>query len=91
VLCFEHILLYSTVSFHAKLHSLYVYASGYFEGPIHRLERFARRPRERVIIEHPSGVMPAKIEVSGEGDEFFVKKAGAVRTARKIMDGFVYY
>ncbi len=43
------------------------------------------------MIEHPSGMMPVFIEVAGEGEDFIVKKAGTLRTARKIMDGFVYF
>lgn len=46
---------------------------------------------ERIVIEHPSGVIPVEIEVSGEGEDFTVVKAGTLRTARKIMDGYVYY
>ena len=46
---------------------------------------------EKIVIEHPSGVIPVEIEVAGEGGDFTVVKAGTLRTARKIMDGFVYY
>lgn len=46
---------------------------------------------EQIVIEHPSGVIPVEIEVAGEGENFTVVKAGTLRTARKIMDGFVYY
>jgi len=45
---------------------------------------------EKIILEHPSGFIPVMITVSGEGDTFNVEKAGTLRTARKIMDGFVY-
>ncbi len=45
---------------------------------------------ENIILEHPSGFIPVTIEVSGEGTNFNVEKAGTMRTARKIMDGFVY-
>lgn len=45
---------------------------------------------EKIILEHPSGYIPVMIEVSGEGTSFTVKKAGTLRTARKIMDGFVF-
>ena len=45
---------------------------------------------ENIILEHPSGFIPVTIEVSGEGANFNVEKAGTMRTARKIMDGFVY-
>ena len=46
---------------------------------------------ERIIIEHPSGVIPVEMHVSGKGDDFTVVTAGTLRTARKLMDGFVYY
>lgn len=45
---------------------------------------------EKIILEHPSGFIPVMIEVSGKGKDFTVEKAGTLRTARKIMDGFVY-
>jgi len=43
------------------------------------------------LIEHPSGFIPVEIEVDTASKEFKVVKAGTLRTARKIMDGFVYY
>lgn len=46
---------------------------------------------ERLIIEHPSGQIPIEIEVSLEGDTFDVHSAGTLRTARKLMEGVVYY
>lgn len=46
---------------------------------------------ERIIIEHPSGIMPVEIELAGEGEGLTVVKAGTLRTARKIMDGFAYF
>ncbi len=46
---------------------------------------------EKIIIEHPSGIIPVNIEVQGKGGSFTVIKAGTLRTARKIMDGYVYY
>jgi len=45
---------------------------------------------EKIILEHPSGYIPVVIEVSEEGPDFTVVKAGTLRTARKIMDGFVF-
>jgi len=45
---------------------------------------------EKIILEHPSGFIPVVIEVTGEGEDFTVAKAGTLRTARKIMDGFVF-
>jgi len=46
---------------------------------------------ERILIEHPCGFIPVEIEVDTASAEFKVVKAGTLRTARKIMDGFVYY
>jgi len=48
-------------------------------------------PFEKIILEHPSGIIPVNITVQGEGDEFTVLSAGTLRTARKLMDGYVYY
>ena len=48
-------------------------------------------PFEKIILEHPSGVIPVNITVQGEGEEFTVLSAGTLRTARKLMDGYVYY
>lgn len=46
---------------------------------------------EKLVIEHPSGVIPCEITVAGEGEDFTVVKAGTLRTARKLMEGFVYF
>lgn len=46
---------------------------------------------EKIILEHPSGVIPVNIEVAGEGNNFTVIKAGTLRTARKIMEGDVFF
>jgi 4-oxalomesaconate tautomerase len=46
---------------------------------------------EEILIEHQAGLLPIHIEVSGDGDDFTVVKAGTLRTARKIMAGHVYY
>ena len=46
---------------------------------------------EKIIIEHPSGTLPVQLEVAGEGADFKVVKAGTLRTARKIMEGYAFY
>ena len=46
---------------------------------------------EKIVIEHPSGILAVQLEVSGSGNDYNVDKAGTLRTARKLMDGFVYY
>ncbi|MFK7847800.1 MAG: 2-methylaconitate cis-trans isomerase PrpF family protein [Rhodothermales bacterium] len=45
---------------------------------------------DNIVIEHASGRMPVQVSVSDQ-DPFTVTSARVVRTARKIMDGFVYY
>lgn len=47
--------------------------------------------KELIIIEHPSGVIEINIEIEQNGDKIQIKKAGTMRTARKIMDGYVYH
>ncbi len=62
------------------------------EGTIaHELAKTNQKNIEKMIIEHPSGILPVQIEVNGKGDSFTVVKAGTLRTARKIMDGYAYY
>jgi len=46
---------------------------------------------ELIEIEHPCGKIPVEIEVRGEGKDFEIVSAGTFRTARKLMEGYVYY
>lgn len=46
---------------------------------------------EVIIIEHPSGVIEIKVEMETINGQLTLKKAGTLRTVRKIMDGNVYY
>ena len=55
------------------------------------LAKVREESSEKIIIEHPSGMIPVNIEVGGKGDQFTVVKAGTLRTARKIMAGEVYF
>ena len=47
--------------------------------------------KEIVMIEHPAGVIEVNIEIDQTGEKVQLKKAGTMRTARKIMEGYVYY
>ena len=47
-------------------------------------------PIEMIVIEHPAGVIEVNIEIEKKGDTINVKKAGTVRTVRKIMTGTVF-
>jgi len=46
---------------------------------------------ERIEIEHPCGKIPVEIEVSGKAETFTIESAGTFRTARKLMEGYVYF
>ena len=43
-----------------------------------------------VRIEHPSGAIDVRLDTVGGGTKLEVRRAGIVRTARKIMDGRVF-
>jgi len=46
---------------------------------------------ERIEIEHPAGLIPIEIEVSSLNGNFEIISASVYRTARKLMDGYVYF
>jgi 2-methylaconitate cis-trans-isomerase PrpF len=43
-----------------------------------------------VRIGHPLGIIPVEVELGHDGNEYILKKAAIGRTARRIMDGYVY-
>lgn len=46
---------------------------------------------DRIVCEHPTGTFEASVEVSLSADgSIEVRRAGIVRTARKLMDGIVF-
>jgi 4-oxalomesaconate tautomerase len=49
------------------------------------------QPTELIVVEHPSGVIEVQLETEANGALLRLKKAGTVRTVRKIMDGNVYH
>jgi 2-methylaconitate cis-trans-isomerase PrpF len=49
-----------------------------------------KKKAEVVRIDHPSGFIDVEIEVHGKGEDLKVKRAALARTARRIMDGYVY-
>ena len=48
------------------------------------------KPNEMIVIEHPSGVIEINIEMENKDGKINVKKAGSIRTVRKIMEGKVF-
>ncbi len=49
------------------------------------------KPVEMIVIEHPSGVIEVNIDMEIKGNVINVRKAGTVRTVRKIMEGVVFH
>ncbi len=45
---------------------------------------------ERLILEHPTGHFETALSVTEVGDRVVVRRAGIVRSARKLMDGTVF-
>lgn len=43
-----------------------------------------------IWIGHPAGRIDVEVEVQKEGDDLLLKKAALFRTARRIMEGYVY-
>ena len=50
----------------------------------------ARRRPDQLLIGHPSGVTPAKVEARVEGERVAFDVLGFSRTARRLMDGTAY-
>jgi 2-methylaconitate cis-trans-isomerase PrpF len=61
------------------------------EGTIpYELARDAARKEEVFRIGHPGGIMSVESQVHKEGEAYKIQRAAMGRTARKIMDGYVY-
>jgi 4-oxalomesaconate tautomerase len=41
-------------------------------------------------VEHPTGEFTVTLEVSGSGRDFKVGRSGILRTARALMEGYVF-
>jgi 2-methylaconitate cis-trans-isomerase PrpF len=44
----------------------------------------------RLRLGHPSGVMDLSASIHQEGERWYVEKASAARTARRLMEGDIY-
>lgn len=49
--------------------------------------------RNEIIIGHPGGIMKvdSAVQIDEKTNRYLIKRAGFIRTARLIMDGYVYY
>ncbi|HHX36655.1 MAG TPA: 3-methylitaconate isomerase, partial [Clostridiaceae bacterium] len=45
---------------------------------------------EMIRIGHPTGIIPVESTATQEGDTTTITKLGVYRTARPILDGYVY-
>lgn len=52
--------------------------------------RESARERIRVNIGHPGGVIPVEAKAEESNGQIHIKRLGVYRTARRIMDGYVY-
>lgn len=57
---------------------------------VHELLTKEQEEKETLVIGHFSGLMPMEVAGRMEGEEFILEKAATYRTARRIMEGFVY-
>lgn len=77
---------------HAVSGAVCIAAASKFKGTVAaEIAKVNRQPIERIEIEHPSGKIPVEMEVNGEGTDFKIISAGTFRTARKLMEGYVFY
>jgi len=52
--------------------------------------RESARDRIQVNIGHPGGIIPVEADAEEKDKQICIKKLGVYRTARRIMDGYVY-
>jgi 2-methylaconitate cis-trans-isomerase PrpF len=53
------------------------------------LARVDCAPKQRTVVEHPSGTLSIELETEGEGADLVVRRASLLRTARPLFRGFV--
>jgi 2-methylaconitate cis-trans-isomerase PrpF len=70
--------------------SICLAAAARIPGSVVEAVSFGRRPCE-LLIGHPSGITPAKVEVHGGPGGVTFDVLGFSRTARRLMDGTAYY
>jgi 2-methylaconitate cis-trans-isomerase PrpF len=57
---------------------------------VHEVARADTRDRDEVRIGHPAGVIETQTRVDRLGDDYVVRRATLGRTARRIMEGYVF-
>jgi 2-methylaconitate cis-trans-isomerase PrpF len=59
-------------------------------GIVHQVARAPRAPDRDIRIAHPSGITTVSAEVRRAQDQWFAESVVVYRTARRLMDGWVY-
>ena len=94
----EDIDLLSRAMFMQKLHKTYPGSGSLCTGVaamingsvVNDIVSETSKKTNRVRIGHPGGVMEVESAVRKDGDKYVVERSCMARTARRIMDGFVY-
>lgn len=77
---------------HAVSGAVCVLASAKCEGTIaSQLFQETNKSSREYFLEHQSGSIPVEIMTEGIGKDFKIISAGTFRTARKLMEGYIYY
>jgi hypothetical protein len=57
---------------------------------VHGLLTEAARERQEIRLGHPGGILPVGVFIEKRGNEYEYREAVVGRTARRLMDGYVY-
>ena len=77
---------------HAVSGAVCVLASSKYSGTIaSQLLQEHKNSNEAYILEHQSGNIPVELTMEGSGQDIKIISAGTFRTARKLMEGYIYY
>ena len=77
---------------HAVSGATCIAISSYYEGTVAaQLIDLPKQENSKIIIKHPSGMIPVEINADYSGAEVEIVTAGTLRTARKLMEGWVFY
>lgn len=94
----EDVDIVSRLTFMLKMHKAYPITGTVATGAASRIpgsvvwELLDQKAKESDILRigHPSGMLPIEAQAIQEGGKSVMQKLGTLRTARKILDGYVY-
>lgn len=77
---------------HAVSGAVCVLASSKYKGTIaSQLVVEPQNGSNQYVLEHQCGSIPVELMIEGEGPDFKIISAGTYRTARKLMEGHIFY